>query len=414
MARAIRRVIMNHQSNGQSPASTFYLIKCVPSRSRGLLHVLALELLTHSLATPRPARSPTPDENEGPRRARKSFLSSTSGSTGTVAGGRPRAGNRRSASKSKDERHARGPVLAGFRSTGTRAPLLGSPRAPGEARGGEGQLHIQFHRSGYAAQEPRLAARHPGLGLRVMGSRPTVRCTSTELPTRTAQLPLMRLCVHATTIPTSEPRPTRANGNTRERSCPHRWTRKDLERDKQHAAGGLRRISKGQATSRGGRGGSRRDTQQAAGDAADLEGTGRGGVATGTIIRGAICLSSEDGGQASGSGHIAQELGDGEESQHLGTSAATECGTPTRYSSPRNPQAQRSAPDTSASPPACEHRQRPCPLPSPCGRRAKPLGAVGAASTLARGESCVKAPHPRPRIKAAPTRPTAWSGSRQR
>ena len=33
---------------------------------------------------------------------------------------------------------------AGVRSTGTPAPLLGSPRAPGEVGGREGQLHIRI------------------------------------------------------------------------------------------------------------------------------------------------------------------------------------------------------------------------------------------------------------------------------
>lgn len=43
--RAIRRVIMNHQSNGLKARVDLLSNKCVPSRSRGLLHVLALELL---------------------------------------------------------------------------------------------------------------------------------------------------------------------------------------------------------------------------------------------------------------------------------------------------------------------------------------------------------------------------------
>ncbi|KAK8475266.1 hypothetical protein V6N13_061704 [Hibiscus sabdariffa] len=42
--RAIRRVIMNHQSNGKARVDLLSN-KCIPSRSRGLLHVLALELL---------------------------------------------------------------------------------------------------------------------------------------------------------------------------------------------------------------------------------------------------------------------------------------------------------------------------------------------------------------------------------
>uniref|UniRef100_A0A0R0GS60 Uncharacterized protein n=1 Tax=Glycine max TaxID=3847 RepID=A0A0R0GS60_SOYBN len=42
--RAIRRVIMNHQSTGRACVDLLSN-KCIPSRSRGLLHVLALELL---------------------------------------------------------------------------------------------------------------------------------------------------------------------------------------------------------------------------------------------------------------------------------------------------------------------------------------------------------------------------------
>nr|TKS05955.1 hypothetical protein D5086_0000127830 [Populus alba] len=178
---------------------------------------------------------------------------------------------------------------------------------------------------------------------------------------------------------------------------------------------GTRRISKGQATSRGGRGGSRRDTQQAAGDAADLEGTGRGGEQQGQSFGGPSASARKTEARPRQRAHRAGAW-DGEESQHLGTSAATECGTPTRYSSPRNPQAQRSAPDTSARPPACEHRQRP-PLPpnAPNGlervtaavagirtsplRSAKPLGALGLPAPWHEGNP-VKAPRPRPRISS--------------
>ena len=46
-----------------------------------------------------------------------------------------------------------------------------------------------------------------GLGLRVMGAAGRqFGAPARSLPTRTTRLPLMRLCVHATTIPTSEPR----------------------------------------------------------------------------------------------------------------------------------------------------------------------------------------------------------------
>ncbi|PNT05617.2 hypothetical protein POPTR_014G185516v4 [Populus trichocarpa] len=69
-----------------------------------------------------------------------------------------------------------------------------------------------------------------------------------SLPTRTARLPLMRLCVHATTIPTSEPRP-REQVETPERDRARTAGREGSRRDKQQA----------------GREGSRRDKRQAAG-----------------------------------------------------------------------------------------------------------------------------------------------------
>ena len=42
--RAIRRVIMGHRISGRARVSLLSN-KCIPSRSWGLLHVLALELL---------------------------------------------------------------------------------------------------------------------------------------------------------------------------------------------------------------------------------------------------------------------------------------------------------------------------------------------------------------------------------
>ncbi|KAI5603186.1 hypothetical protein BDE02_01G203500 [Populus trichocarpa] len=80
-----------------------------------------------------------------------------------------------------------------------------------------------------------------------------------SLPTRTARLPLMRLCVHATTIPTSEPRP-REQVETPERDRARTAGREGSRRDKQQADA---KDLEGQATS--GREGSRRDKRQAAG-----------------------------------------------------------------------------------------------------------------------------------------------------
>ncbi|KAI9390765.1 hypothetical protein POPTR_008G224273v4 [Populus trichocarpa] len=81
-----------------------------------------------------------------------------------------------------------------------------------------------------------------------------------SLPTRTTRLPLMRLCVHATTIPTSEPRP-REQVETPERDRARTAGREGSRRDKQQAGREGSRRDKRQA----GREGSRRDKRQAAG-----------------------------------------------------------------------------------------------------------------------------------------------------
>ncbi|KAL9400652.1 hypothetical protein Peur_004501 [Populus x canadensis] len=83
-----------------------------------------------------------------------------------------------------------------------------------------------------------------------------------SLPTRTARLPLMRLCVHATTIPTSEPRP-REQVETPERDRARTAGREVSRRDKQQAGReGSRRDKRQQQA---GREGSRRDKRQATG-----------------------------------------------------------------------------------------------------------------------------------------------------
>jgi len=55
-------------------------------------------------------------------------------------------------------------------------------------------------------------------------------------------------------------------------------------------------------------------------DAKDLKGTSNKtqGDTTGTIIQEAVCLSSEDGGQASAASTSRHEIRDDEESQHMG------------------------------------------------------------------------------------------------
>ena len=181
------------------------------------------------------------------------------------------------------------------------------PAPPGRRAAERDSFTFEFHRSGYAAQEPRLAARHPGPWAESDGgSGPTVRCTSTE-PADTDS----PITAHATlrsrdNNPDERTTATRASGNTRARSCPHRWTRR-ISRDKQQAGREGSRRDKQQA----GREGSRRDKQQAA-----------GGDTTGTIMRGAVCPSSRDGRQASAAGTSRHEVRDGEESQRMGARTA--------------------------------------------------------------------------------------------
>jgi hypothetical protein len=59
-------------------------------------------------------------------------------------------------------------------------------------------------------------------------------------------------------------------------------------------------------------------------DAKDLEGTSNRprGDMTGTIVRGPVCPSSKDGGQASAASTSRHEVRDGEESQRMGARMA--------------------------------------------------------------------------------------------
>ena len=133
--------------------------------------------------------------------------------------------------------------------TGATARL--APRPRGGARRGEGQLHIRvppkWVRS--TGTPPRRKAPRGPWAESDGGSRPTVRCTSTE-PADTDS----PITAHATlrtrdNNPDERTTATRASGNTRARSCPHRWTRSI---SKGQATSRTRRISKGQATGRGG------------------------------------------------------------------------------------------------------------------------------------------------------------------
>ena len=133
--------------------------------------------------------------------------------------------------------------------TGATARL--APRPRGGARRGEGQLHIRvppkWVRS--TGTPPRRKAPRGPWAESDGGSRPTVRCTSTE-PADTDS----PITAHATlrtrdNNPDERTTATRASGNTRARSCPHRWTRRI---SKGQATSRTRRISKGQATGHGG------------------------------------------------------------------------------------------------------------------------------------------------------------------
>lgn len=134
-----------------------------------------------------------------------------------------------------------------------------APRPRGGARRRGTASHSNSTEVGTQHRNPASPQGTQGLGLRVMGAAGRqFGAQARSLPTRTAQLPLMRLCVHATTIPTSEPRP-RGQVETPERDRARTAGRERISKGQATRRWGTRRISKGQATSRGGRGGSRRD-----------------------------------------------------------------------------------------------------------------------------------------------------------
>uniref|UniRef100_A0A2K2AG73 Uncharacterized protein n=1 Tax=Populus trichocarpa TaxID=3694 RepID=A0A2K2AG73_POPTR len=223
----------------------------------------------------------------------------------------------------------------------TRAPLLGSPRAPGEARGGEGQLHIRvppkWVRS--TGTPPRRKAPRGPWAESDGGSRPTVRCTSTE-PADTDS----PITAHATLR-------TRDN-NPDERTTATRASRRanhghESKISKGQATRRTRRISKGQATGRGGK----RRGQSCGGLSAPArktearprqqgrhatsrtrriskgQGTGRGGKRRGQSCGGLSAPARKT--EARGSGHrrrdVAASRRPRSSCQHLGTSTANEC-----------------------------------------------------------------------------------------
>ena len=89
--------------------------------------------------------------------------------------------------------------------TGAAARLATRPRGGARLRGKTS--HSNSTEVGTQHRNPGSPQGTQGLGLRVMGAAGRqFGAPARSLPTRTTRLPLMRLCVHATTIPTSEPR----------------------------------------------------------------------------------------------------------------------------------------------------------------------------------------------------------------
>jgi len=153
--------------------------------------------------------------------------------------------------------------------TGAAARLDPRPRGGARLRGTAS--HSNSTEVGTQHRNPASPQGTQGLGLRVMGvAGREFGAPARSLPTRTARLPLMRLCVHATTIPTSEPRP-REQVETPGRDRARTAGREGSRRDKQQA----------------GREGSRRDKQASnKPDTKDLKGTKTG---RGVTRRGQSC-----------------------------------------------------------------------------------------------------------------------------
>lgn len=236
------------------------------------------------MATPRPARSPTPMRRGAETGEEVVLIEHERLERDGRRGGGPRAGIAFRIRKHERPRVGQFGGIPLDWNTGAAARFAPRPRGGARRRGTAS--HSNSTEVGTQHRNPASPQGTQGLGPRVMGAAGRqFGAQARSLPTRTAQLPLMRLCVHATTIPTSEPRP-RGQVETPERDRARTAGRERISKGQATRRWGTRRISKGQATSRGGRGGSRRDTQQAAGDAADLEGTGRGGEQQGQSFGG--------------------------------------------------------------------------------------------------------------------------------
>jgi len=103
--------------------------------------------------------------------------------------------------------------------TGVAARLAPRPRGGARLRGTAS--HSNSTKVGMQHRNPASLQGTQGLGLRVMGAAGRqFGAPARSLPTWTARLPLMRLCVHATTIPTRKPRPReQVETPERDRAC---------------------------------------------------------------------------------------------------------------------------------------------------------------------------------------------------
>ncbi|KAJ6676073.1 hypothetical protein OIU74_005792 [Salix koriyanagi] len=170
--RAIRRVIMNHRSSGRARVDLYLINASLPEV--GGINQGSIPWRQHDPPIPSP-KIPA----AGPRRARKSILSSTSSSKRRSKGRRPQ---RRLHVLHPSTAIARGP---GFGKSplklehGRAAEVRPAPQGRHEARGTPS--HSNSTKVECATQEPRLAASLVGPWAESDGGcRTTVRCTSTE------------------------------------------------------------------------------------------------------------------------------------------------------------------------------------------------------------------------------------------
>ena len=183
------------------------------------------------MATPRPARSTTPMRRGAETGEEVVLIERERLEQGGRGGGGPRAGI--AFRIRKHERSRVGQFGGSPLNWNTGAAARFAPRPRGGARRRGTASHLNSTEVGTQHRNPASPQGTQGLGLRVMGAAGRqFGAQARSLPTRTAQLPLMRLCVHATTIPTSEPR-TREQVETPERDRARTAGREGSRRDKQ-------------------------------------------------------------------------------------------------------------------------------------------------------------------------------------